>query len=176
VSTGQPVYLASGGQSTRVLRDSPDLFPSPAIQHLDDFSAFLLLREVSPLDAENHAAGRCSPPDAQTAREADSPLVCVLGPKHGRNRRQAAELGRTKLKKALIPPLTLVIDIVNPHSVLGPGADSSRSHSLPCRARGFAGKACLHQLTKADKSCVQRRRRDAQQGTGGILLLEAGAR
>ena len=38
----------------------------------------------------------------QTAREADSPLVCVLGtcsPKHGRNRRQAAELCRTQLKK-----------------------------------------------------------------------------
>ena len=40
----------------------------------------------------------------QTAREADRPLVCVLGacsPKHGRNRRQAAELRRAQLKKRL---------------------------------------------------------------------------
>ena len=49
---------------------------------------------------------RAAAPDLtpQTAREADSALVCVLGtcsPKHGRNRRQAAELARTQLKKRL---------------------------------------------------------------------------
>ena len=47
----------------------------------------------------------------QTAREADRPLVCVLGacsPKHGRNRRQAAELRRAQLKKRLRLDLNVI--------------------------------------------------------------------
>ena len=59
------------------------------------------LPHLTPKTTRRAAAPHLTP---QTAREADSPLVCVLGtcsPKHGRNRRQAAELGRAQLKKAL---------------------------------------------------------------------------
>ena len=59
------------------------------------------LPHLTPQTTRRAAAPHLTP---QTAREADSALVCVLGtcsPKHGRNRRQAAELARAKLKKAL---------------------------------------------------------------------------
>jgi hypothetical protein len=69
--------------------------------HVMPIRFVLGLPHLTPQTTRRAAAPDLAP---QTAREADSPLVCVLGPrspKHGRNRRQAAELARAKLKKAL---------------------------------------------------------------------------